>query len=222
MGATFTIPLWEVLDITDDIGLGDYPIFDEDYRAILNRKIIRHFWNEEIGQETISMFRLALSRFMDENMSYYNEQYRLGLIAVDPLLTVKIKSLSTTTGQATSASGVTANTTSDSRSRGVASDYPQQSLQPGSDYASSSQDNIGDTRGESISAENRDDTNTGSAENTQEGYSGHAPSLIRATREALINVDVMLIEEIKRAGLFMLIYSIPDTFTNRGISYYGY
>ena len=67
--AVFTIEFRDVLamdpSIETDI-LAGYPIFDESHRAELNRKIVNHFWNREIGQETVSLFRLQLRRRLDE------------------------------------------------------------------------------------------------------------------------------------------------------------
>jgi hypothetical protein len=39
--------------IYSDIGLDDYPIFQEAYRETLNNKIIRHYYTREIGAETV-------------------------------------------------------------------------------------------------------------------------------------------------------------------------
>ena len=223
MGATFTLPLWEVLDLTDNIGLSDYPIFDEVYRETLNRKIRRHFWNQEIGQETISMFQLAMSRLMDEIMPYYNEQYKLSKLEIDPLSTVNISNIVGSTTNTESNSGVETESDADAKSRAVASEYPQQSLRPGSDYASSSQDNITENKGKSSSTESRTDVQDGTVDSTTTGYNGHSAQLIAATRAVLVNIDLMIINEIEQAGIFMLIYSIPDNFINpKGYGYGNY
>lgn len=92
--AAFTMYLHEVCEFTDNhIGLDSYPIFDEDYRDGLNQKIIDHYWNREIGQETIEMFTFAMKRKMNEVMPYFNQLYESTRLEYDPLSTVKIRTI---------------------------------------------------------------------------------------------------------------------------------
>lgn len=218
---SFTLELNEVLEFTEDIGLDEYPIFDEEYRPTLNRKITRHFYNQEIGMETISMFQLAMSRLMDEIMPYYNELYKFDLLQADPLSTVDIKTFTTNKDKTTATGESTADSSSDAKSRAVSSDFPQQALQANSDYATSAQDNISNSSGNSTNSESRNNVTDGTVDSSTKGYNGHAPQLIQAARAALINVDLMIIGEIDRAGLFMLITSLPDSFTNNRGFYNG-
>ena len=51
-----------------DIGLKDYPIFDEAYRDILNRKIQEHFWFREFSADTPQKALFFLNRKMSEQM----------------------------------------------------------------------------------------------------------------------------------------------------------
>lgn len=53
-----------------------YPIYNENYRNILNRKILKHYYLREIGFETYAMWRFKLNAKMNEIMPYYNELYR--------------------------------------------------------------------------------------------------------------------------------------------------
>ena len=64
--------------------LGDYPIFDENYRDILNRKIIEHYYMREVGQETPSLFKFFIQRKMNEIMPYYNQLYKSESIDFNP------------------------------------------------------------------------------------------------------------------------------------------
>lgn len=59
-----------------DIGLKDYPIFEETHREELNEKIIAHYRFREIGQETPAMFKFMLNRTMGEIMPFYNQLYK--------------------------------------------------------------------------------------------------------------------------------------------------
>ena len=54
----------------------NYPIYKEEHRQALNRKIIEHYWNEEIGTETPYRFKFYINRKMREIMPYYNQRWR--------------------------------------------------------------------------------------------------------------------------------------------------
>jgi len=73
--ATYTSYLKDVLELYPDIGLNEYPLFDEGYRPALNKKIIDHFWNREIGHETHSLFIHQLRVRMNNIMPLYNQHY---------------------------------------------------------------------------------------------------------------------------------------------------
>lgn len=67
------------------IGLDTYPIFEESYRPLLNKKIIDHFYFREIGFETAAQFAFYMRRTMNEIMPYYNQLYKSELLELDPL-----------------------------------------------------------------------------------------------------------------------------------------
>lgn len=63
----------------------DYPIFDEAYRRVLERKILLQYYTREIGQETIALFKLHLANRLNLIMPYYNQLYLSELVKYDPL-----------------------------------------------------------------------------------------------------------------------------------------
>jgi len=69
-----------------DLGLKDYPLFDENYRQQLNNKIINHYYFDEIGFETVARFKHYLNNTMNEIMPYYNQLLESELITINPLL----------------------------------------------------------------------------------------------------------------------------------------
>lgn len=83
--SSYTVELRQLIENRYDIGLKDYPIFDESYRDTLNNKIITHYWMREIGAETAGLFKLYLNRTMDEIMPYYNQLYKSAQLDFDPL-----------------------------------------------------------------------------------------------------------------------------------------
>lgn len=63
----------------------DYPIFDNTYKPVLEKKIIKHFYTREIGFETVGRWKLALDARMNEIMPYYNKLYESELLEFNPL-----------------------------------------------------------------------------------------------------------------------------------------
>lgn len=102
-------PMW-----TDErLGLGNYPIFDESYRANLNQKIKDFYYFEEIAYETPARFCFKLRQKMNLIMPYYNKLYQSELLKLEPFLNISVeneliekvvtalKELSNTTSEAT-------------------------------------------------------------------------------------------------------------------------
>jgi len=220
--ATFTMTFKDALDLDPEIEsviLAGYPLFDEAHRGELNRKIRNHFWNQEIGQETLSMFRLALFRKLDEIMPVMNQQYEISAIKFNQLETVRITNEQVTANNTTSAGAATSDTTSDAKSRAVAQQLPQTMLSGNGDYATSAQDNVSDTTATGASTENSTVAQEGTGNNTTSGFQGNPAMMLLQYRQSLVNVDMMIIEELKE--LFMLLWSNGDEFTERN-NYFGY
>lgn len=216
--ATFTMTLKDVLDIDEDI-FDAYPIYEESHREELNQRIIDHFWNREIGQETISMFRFALNRKLREIMPIYNEHYRLSAITLNPLETINIRNLSTSEGTTSATGNSTNESNSAAKSRTVQSEMPQTRLAGDGDYATAAQDSISDSLAAATVEETNSSTQDGTVDSTTSGFQGHSAVLIAQYRQTLVNVDMMIIEELE--SLFMTVWSNGDEFT-RGTGYYDY
>lgn len=65
----------------------DFPIFDENYRANLEKKILKHYYTREIGYETVGLWKLKLNTKLNEIMPYYNQLYKSTLLEFNPLWT---------------------------------------------------------------------------------------------------------------------------------------
>lgn len=63
----------------------DYPIFDENYRPLLEVKILKHYYTREIGEESYGLWQLRLDTKMNEIMPYYNQLYESELIKFNPM-----------------------------------------------------------------------------------------------------------------------------------------
>ena len=75
-----------------------YPIFDEDYRNVLETKILKHFYTREIGEETVGLWKLRLNRKLNEIMPYYNKLYETGVEDLNPFLSTDMKTERSTVG----------------------------------------------------------------------------------------------------------------------------
>lgn len=68
----------------------NFPIFDENYRAVLETKILRHYYTREIGLETVGLWKLKLNTKLNEIMPFYNQLYKSELIEFNPLYDVDL------------------------------------------------------------------------------------------------------------------------------------
>ena len=222
--ATFTMELRKVIEREDgDIGLGDYPIFDEKYRETLNQKIIDHYWNREIGAETIELFRLFLKRKMNEIMPFYNQYYLSERMKIDPFETVNMKNMTTGNVDSTSTSNGSSETesTSDAKSRSTAQETPHMRLAGDGDYATGIQDNLSQTAAAGEAKESTTQTGNEKAENvnTVTGFQGNAIEILMAFRQSFLNIDLQIINELE--SLFMLVWGNGDEYTKEERPY-GY
>lgn len=77
----------------------DYPIFDANYKSILQRKILKHYYTREIGAETVGLWKHFLDRKMNEIMPYYNKLYLSETLDFNPLYDVDLTTTRKTDGE---------------------------------------------------------------------------------------------------------------------------
>jgi len=230
--ATFTMSLKRAIELTGgttelmsngvtrliggDIGLQYYPIHTPEYRDTLTGKIVDHYWNREIGFETIDIFKMKMRTRMNEIMEYYNQLYESKTIAFDPMRTMDIQTI--VTGESlqnvTAESESNANSESGNENRTVQYDLPQVALSPNKDYATAGVDTTGTGTADSTSSEaNSSSSDTSNASESQVvGYQGSPSDLLMRYRETLLNIDMAIINDLEE--LFMLVYDNGDTYTN--------
>ncbi len=182
------------------LGLGDYPIFNEQYRAILNGKIIEEYYHQEIGQETVELFIWRLRVKMNQIMPFYNQLYESTRIEYDALDSMRIHSVTNEvleTTEDTTAENVT-DTESKSGSRAIGSDFPQMMLAANGDYASNGSDLNGTAEVDSTtnSTANSNSNNESNRDNLVTGYQGAASDLITKYRNSLINIDTSVLADL--------------------------
>lgn len=223
----------------------NYPIWAEEYRVTLEKKILMHYFNKEIGLETVGLWKLYLEERMNLIMPYYNKLYETATKDFDYMTDVDYTDTheQTKSGKEDAKYNATDNTTSDltgkvtddgkttdsSSSNGslnsLKSDLPQANY-AGVDYGTNLQE---DTTTQKIDAttDTNNTTNTtqnASTDTTQNSTNNITRSetdnytlnrkgttgsrsfteLMMQYRDSLINIDKMVIDELK--DLFMMIY----------------
>lgn len=228
--ATFTLELRRVIELTGgrteiapdgvsrliggNTGFEHFHCFDAEYKPVLIGKIVDHFWNREIGRESVDMFQLAARRKMNEIMPYFNQLYESTQLEFDPLSTVKISTINKGIAEqvAEGNSQSITNNTTNAGSRAVNSDTPQMLLRPDGDYATSGADVISQSEGDGTGSESSESSNATTSENesTTSGYQGLSTELIIRYRESFLNIDMDVIASLEE--LFMSIYGNSDEF----------
>lgn len=213
-----------------DKALSDYPIFDENYRNILNQKFINHFYFREICFKEPSKFCFKLNTKLKEIMGLYNKLYESETIDFNPLFNIDITETyeheNKTNGKLKNVSeGLNTNVSyetnsSNGESTQMNNDNPNQDtsiddIKTGKYLSSSNynQDKNSNT-GEINSTSNLNNVNNQDLENnTLETYTkktiGSSAGLpfskaIKQYREILIKVDEMLFDELE--CMFMQIW----------------
>lgn len=74
---TYAPRLCDLLEYGFDLGLRDYPIYDESDRARLNQAIVNHFYTREIAAESPALFIMRLNVTMSERMPQINKVHEL-------------------------------------------------------------------------------------------------------------------------------------------------
>lgn len=64
----------------------EYPIFDEEYKKVLETHFIRKFYMAEIGHETEGTFKFYLENYMTIHMPYWNRLFESELIEFNPMV----------------------------------------------------------------------------------------------------------------------------------------
>lgn len=192
----------------------DFPIFDEQYRLPLEKKILLHYYTREIGQETYGLWKLKLCSRMNDIMPYYNKLYESELLNITPLqdnsTSISINDASITSSQNSNTRTGSGSQSGTNGSEDLYSDTPQ-----GDITGITSKTYLTNARkidGTSSSSYNDSDTNTGSTNGTSNrtysetrtGTTKSQSKLLEEYRKTFMNIDKMVIDELK--DLFFLLW----------------
>lgn len=189
----------------------DFPIFDENYREVLERKIVRHFYTREIGFETVGLWKLKLNTKLNEIMPLYNQRYKSTLLEYNPLYSVNKTIHRGGDGKLTreGTDTVKEDGTRDINNTNKYSDTPQGTLQ----------NLVNDTYLTNATINNTHEapdlntkttygttfTTTNDYTDTIYGLEGRNPSkMLEDFRKTFLNIDMEIINELE--SLFMLLW----------------
>lgn len=177
----------------------DFPIFDENYRAVLETKILKHFYTREIGEETVGLWKLRLNTKLNEIMPYYNKLYNSELIEFNPLYTKNY----TRTGNNAEQGHINSDGSTSGTNWNLYSDTPQGGL--------SGVDNMTYLTNATKNTDNNSSTNNVNSNSTENylenvvGFDGASGSeLLLKYRQTFLNIDLKIINELE--VLFMQLW----------------
>ena len=211
--AKYTITIKTLIDNNFDFQMTQYPIFDENYRETLNHNILYHYYENEIGFETASLFRLYLNQKLNEIMPYYNELYKVQRKIIDENLLLNNVNITenlqgSNTTQSSSQSNSTNNGTSNNKN--LFQDTPQGQI--------SNTDINNQTWATNLTLDNNTSSNTinDSSSATGSGTNSYLKTIIgnnggkfnidilKDIQNNLMNIDLMIINDLNE--LFMQIF----------------
>ena len=207
--AKYTVTIKDLITNNFDLGLKDYPIYDESHRETLNNMIINHYLMSEIGQETPALFKLYLNNTMNEIMPKYNILYR----AVDEYVKrqsvlsdvdLTIDTEGSTENNSLSTSVISANNSSSEKSKMINSDTPQGKIYlndlENQAYATTASLGSGENSSNSESnSTNKVDNDTVNKNKTHTfGSNGKLPiDVMIKIQQGILNIDESIIKELQ-------------------------
>lgn len=100
-----------------------FPIFDENYRTVLETKIVKHYYTREIGQESEGLWKLRLDTKLNEIMPYYNQLYKSELITFNPLYNIDYSTTNNRTNNTDKEDNNSGNTDSNNHNENVGTNH---------------------------------------------------------------------------------------------------
>lgn len=208
----------DILDKSWNKIFSDFPIFDEQYRAELCKKILRHYYTREICCETVGRWKLFLSDKMKNIMPYYNQLYQSELLKIQPLVSVDRSVTHNGIGSETKTTRRNGTNTTSSSTDGSTntwsyySDTPQGGINglDSNDYLTNATHNVGsDTTTSNLNGATSDnETGDGTRKDMYVdkilGFEGNQSEMLLKFRETFLNIDMMVIDNLK--DLFFTLY----------------
>lgn len=190
----------------------DVALYDPAYAPVLYKKIIKHYYFDEIAHETAARFIMRLNLKLEEILPYYNKLYESALLDFNPLYDVDYTRSGTKSDDGTNDQTRRDNlqNNAESESMDLYSDTPEGQLTGVNNktYLTNAR------KVNSRASGSNTGTQTNSAVIHNEGEyvehvkgkmgSGNYADLLIKFRESILNIDMMIIRELQ--PLFMGIF----------------
>ena len=202
----------------------NYPVFDTDTKARLERNFCIRYWMREIAYDTVPMFQLRLRNELNTIMPYYNQLYATTDMILNPFNDVDYTRESQTGNESINQTSETTNSnttqqtenTTDFNETRKHSDTPQSSIQNLQDgkYLSDAEINENSTEvnglDKSLSNSDRIGLTKDSSQQKfietikgKQGTQSYA-SLLKEYRETFLNIDRMVLDDLEK--LFICVW----------------
>lgn len=217
--AHYTTTIKTLIDTNFDFKMTSYPIFDENYRNVLNEKILNHYYENEIGFETPALFRFYLNNKLNEIMPYYNTLYikqtqLLENIDKNVNLVEDFKGTNTNKTTSNTESESNSNSNGTSKNKNLFQDTPQGDLNNteledqtwATNYTMNNTKNQNEINDNSSSSGSANSNGTNNYIKSIIGNNGGRYNLdiLSDLQKNLMNIDLMIINELY--DLFMGLY----------------
>lgn len=179
--------------------------FDNQYRPVLCKKILKHYYTREIGFETAGLWMLWMNRRLEEIMPYYNQLYRSAQLEFNPFHDVDYYREGNRKNDGTSETRGSSKNSQDNVTRDLYSETPQGALN-----GVESETYLTDARKVMQDNETNNAYSDNNTTNTTEDYLEHVygkmgtinySKMLNEYRTTLLNIDLQIIEEF--SDLFM-------------------
>ena len=181
-----------------------FPIFDEEYRKVLEIKILKHFYTREIGFETVGLWKLKLNTKLNEIMPYYNQLYKSELLEFNPLYDVDITRRHSGSGSTNSETN--SNGSNSGTNWNLYSDTPQgdvDGLENGNYLTNATKDSSNSSYNENGNMSARTTDEYLEIVSGKQGSTDFS-TLLKRYRETFLNIDMLVIAELE--DLFMQLW----------------
>ena len=225
--ALYTIKLRDLLKYDGfEIGLNDYPIFDESHRASLNQLILDTYADYEIGMETPALFKYYLNLSMRQIMPYYNQLFESEKYTWDPYNAINVTEIEegngtskvsgSSSGTNTQSGTNSQESTSSNSDKNLFSNTPSghlEDVEAGNYLTTATFDtsigtaNTNGTQESSGTTTSENESNAESTNKVTRTRKGNENSdlleTLKKLRESFLNIDMMIVNDKEIAQCFM-------------------
>lgn len=215
----YTTTIKVLIDNGFDFQLNEYPMFDEEHRDILNKKILDEYYMSEIGFETAALFRHYLKSKMNLIMPKYNMLYAEQAAAISNMsgnvnLTETFNEEKDGTFNTDTTGSSSGTNTGSSTGKNLFEDTPQGSLDTVAINTTTYATNVNQSQSSSYNTDST--SNSGSSDTTTDENRKYTKTIVgnngktyridnyEKLKAAYVNIDEAIVKDL--ADLFMGVF----------------